>query len=113
MGHGPKTRRKVEKRRQESRQRWQAERRATIVLIALRRHKERTGRWPESLEQIEPVLPAEVLIDPRSDTPFAYRLSDDGFEFCSGFTPSHPADYYKIWPYKTRKYVPASEREGR
>jgi hypothetical protein len=111
LWYGSKKRREREESWQEMRLSAEANRRATIVLIALRRHKERTGAWPKSLKQIEPKLPAEMLIDPRSDGPFAYRLSGDGFVFCSAREPSSPADNYVIWPYKPRKYIPARERE--
>ncbi len=56
-----------------------AQRRGLSILIALRRHRNATGRWPESLNEIRPSLPDEVLTDPRSGSPFAYTLTDQGF----------------------------------
>lgn len=55
----------------------------TLVLIALRRYKDETGRWPERLEQISASLPAHALFDPVSSGPFVYRLTDDSFTLYS------------------------------
>ncbi|UCF15376.1 MAG: hypothetical protein JSW59_18380, partial [Phycisphaerales bacterium] len=79
LWYAPKKRREQERSRQETHLRREAKRRATFVLIALRRQKERTGSWPESLEQIEPRPLGEVLIDPRNNGPFGYKLAGDSF----------------------------------
>ncbi len=110
LWYGPKERRRQEKRRKERRLSVEANRRATIVLIALRRHKERTGSWPDSLEQIEPKVPAEMLIDPQNNGPFAYRLAGDSFVFYSkgpNGVDEHgsykgPADDSTMWPRKSQ-----------
>jgi hypothetical protein len=109
LWYGPKRRRKQKTSRQESRLRSESRRRATFVLIALRRHKERTGSWPESLEEIEPELPAETLVDPWNNGPFGYRLQGDGFVLYTkgpnGIdeigTALSNADDYAFWPRKT------------
>ena len=105
---GPKSRRKQEQVRRKIRLRLKGTRRAIQILLALRRHKERTGVWPETLEQIEPKLPEQILIDPQNNVPFAYKLRGDSFVFYSkgpngkdeGGTSSGAADDYPIWPRK-------------
>ena len=85
-----------------------ASRQAAPILIALRRHKEKTGAWPETLEQIEPKPPEQMLIDPQNNGPFIYKLDGDDFIFYSkgpnaideGGSYSGPADDWPIWPLK-------------
>ena len=52
------------------------------VLVALRRYKNRHGRWPQSLDQIQSQVPAEMFIDPFGNT-LAYKLADDSFTLYS------------------------------
>jgi hypothetical protein len=88
--------------------RLEAARRATRILIALRRHKEKTGTWPETLEQIEPKLPEQMLIDPQNNGPFIYKRAGGNFFFYSkgpnnideGGSHSGSADDWPIWPLK-------------
>jgi len=90
--------------------RLEATRRATPILIALRRHKEKTGTWPESLEQIEPKLPEQMLTDPQNNGPFVYKRDVDSFVFYSkgpnvideGGSYSGSADDWPIWPLKIK-----------
>ncbi len=108
---GRKTRKQQEQARHKSRLRLEAIRRATPILIALRRHKEMTGAWPETLEQIEPKLPEQMLIDPQNNGPFVYKHDGDDFVFYSkgpngideSGIASRPADDYPIWPLKIKK----------
>jgi hypothetical protein len=80
------------------------------ILIALRRHKQETGVWPESLEQIEPRLPEQMLTDPQNNGPFTYICDGENFIFYSkgpngideGGVASMPADDYPIWPRKIK-----------
>jgi len=51
-----------------------ANRRKTHILIALRRFKNKTGNWPQSLDRIEPPLRKETLTDPRDNTSFVYAF---------------------------------------
>ena len=60
-----------------------ANRRTVHILIALRRFKNKTGHWPQSLDQIEPQLSRETLTDPRSNTPFVYELEGENFKLHS------------------------------
>ena len=87
-----------------------ATRRATPILIALRRHKEQIGAWPEMLEQIEPKLPEQMIIDPQNNGPFVYKRDGDDFVFYSkgpnnideGGSHSGTADDWPIWPLNLR-----------
>lgn len=53
------------------------------IMIALRRHKNKHGRWPERLEQIENFLSPEILVDPLNNSSFIYKLTEDGFTLYS------------------------------
>ena len=82
-----------------------ASRQAAPILIALRRHKDKTGTWPETLEQIEPKPPEQMLIDPQNNGPFIYKRDGDDFIFYSkgpnsideGGSSSGSADDWPIW----------------
>ncbi len=95
-----------------------ATRRAIPILIAMRRHKDETGIWPETLEQIEPKLPAEALVDPQNGGPFVYKREGDSFVFYSrgpnGIDEhgsyKRPADDYPSWTLRITK-VPAANAE--
>ncbi len=91
--------------------RLQSERRGLRILIELRRFKDRTGRWPASLDEIAPSLPPETLVDPASDGPYVYRLSEQGFTLYSvgpnridenGRHKSNGPDDWPIWPPRGR-----------
>ena len=100
------SRRQREQRQRLIRLRLDAVRRATPILIALRRCKEEAGRWPEKLDQIEPNLSGQMLIDPQNNGPFVYKRDGDSFVFYSrgpngideGGSSSRPADDWPIWP---------------
>ncbi len=51
-----------------------AERRATRIMVGLRRYKNRTGLWPRRLQEIEDELPSETFVDPLNGGSFAYGL---------------------------------------
>jgi hypothetical protein len=55
----------------------EADRRATRIVFALHRHHNRTGKWPFTLGELRPILPASIRIDPFSGKPFVYRLEND------------------------------------
>jgi len=90
---------------------------STRILIALRRYKQETGVWPETLEQIEPKLTEQMLIDPQNNGPFVYKRDGDEFVFYSkgpnnideGGSYSGSADDWPIWPLKIKK-IPAGEQ---
>lgn len=52
------------------------------VLVALRRYKNRHGRWPQSLDQIQSQVPAEMFSDPFGSV-LIYKLADDSFTLYS------------------------------
>ena len=58
-------------------------RRGMRILIALRRHREETGQWAQSLDQIRGSLPAAALVDPLNGGVFVYRLTEDSFTLYS------------------------------
>jgi len=60
-----------------------AERRGNRILVSLRRYKNKHGRWPQTLDEIQSQLPAEVLVDPSNNGPFLYELTEDSFELYS------------------------------
>jgi hypothetical protein len=95
---------------QRQHQRINASRQAIRILIALRHHKQETGVWPETLEQIEPKLPEQMLIDPQNNGTFVYKRDGDDFVLYSkgpngideDGVASKPADDYPIWPRKIK-----------
>ena len=56
-----------------------AEQRGSQLIIALRRYKNKTGHWPETLDEIKALAPAEILVDPFNNGSFVYKLTDDSF----------------------------------
>ncbi len=56
---------------------------ATQIIIGLKRHKNETSHWPESLDVIARQLPDGVLIDPMNGGAFVYRVEGDSFVFYS------------------------------
>lgn len=91
-------------------------------MIALRRYKNKTGHWPENLEQVESFAPAEIFIDPINGGSFVYKLAEENFTLYSKgknnideageYETEWAADYsgYKvkeddqlIWPPKSHK----------
>lgn len=59
--------------------RMQTTARLAEVACALERHRLRTGRFPERLEELVPALLAAVPIDPMDGQPLRYRRKDDGW----------------------------------
>jgi hypothetical protein len=116
MWFGRKEQREQERKRQLIYLRLEAARRAIQIFIALRRYKEKAGTWPETLEQIEPKLSEQMLIDPQNNGPFIYKLDGDDFIFYSkgpnnideGGSKSGSADDWLLWPRK--KIIPAAEQ---
>ncbi|MCK4292695.1 MAG: hypothetical protein KAY65_05825 [Planctomycetes bacterium] len=91
-----------------------AARRGTHILIALRRHKNRSGHWPETLDEIRSSVTKEILTDPQNNGPFVYRPTKEGFTLYSkgknkidetgrfSFV-SGGADDWPIWPPPARE----------
>jgi len=57
-----------------------AHRRTLHILIALRRFRNKTGHWPQSLDRIKPSLSKETLTDPHDNTLFVYELTGKDFK---------------------------------
>jgi hypothetical protein len=55
------------------------EQRGSQLLIALRLYKNETGRWPQTLEELKPLVPVELFIDPSNNSSFVYRLTEKNF----------------------------------
>ncbi len=81
-------------------------RRGTEILIALRHFKDKAGRWPESLDEIKPVVAEETLIDPTNNGSYVYKLTGDSFILYSkgennineGGQSLYTPDDIAIWP---------------
>jgi len=81
------------------------------ILIALRRYKNKNSRWPESLDDIKSLAPAEIFIDSLNNGSFAYKLTDDSFKLYSKGKNNvdedgryrDPQDDWPIWPPRGRK----------
>jgi hypothetical protein len=59
--------------------RYQAGLGATEILIAAERHRRKTGRWPASIDSIEPSILSTAPVDPYSGQPF--RIEHRGGQF--------------------------------
>lgn len=64
-------------------QRTLAEKKGLLLLISLRKYKDSTGHYPDSLSGIPELIEPETLIDPLNKDTFVYKLTDDGFELYS------------------------------
>jgi hypothetical protein len=82
-------------------------RRGNHILVALRRHKNKTGRWPESLEQVHGLVSKEISVDPYNNGSFVYKLAGDSFRLYSrgknnvdeeGKWEKNRADDWMVWP---------------
>jgi hypothetical protein len=60
-----------------------AKQRGTLLIIALRRYKNKTGHWPENLEEAKSFAPAEIFVDPISGDSFFYKRTEDNFTLYS------------------------------
>lgn len=72
------------------------------IMFALRRHKDATGKWPQSLSEIQATLSREALIDPLSNRPFVYRQGYGSFDLYSvgsnGVDDGGLRDDCRVWP---------------
>ncbi|MBL7153109.1 MAG: hypothetical protein ISS79_05295 [Phycisphaerae bacterium] len=74
--------------------------RGSRLIIGLRGYKNEHGAWPESLEQIGSVVPAEALVDPINGGAFVYRVTEDGFELYSKGANGVDEDGKRLRPLK-------------
>ena len=77
------------------------------IIIALRRYNIEHGKWPESLDDIQSQVPAEMLVDPLNKGPFVYKRTEDSFTLYSkgenniddgGVHTQNGPDDQPIWP---------------
>ena len=57
--------------------------RASRIIIALRRYKNKNGVWPESLDEIKSLAPEEIFVDPTNGDSFVYKLTEENFTLYS------------------------------
>jgi hypothetical protein len=110
----------IEDRTRELYHRLLSERRGLRIVIELRRFKDRTGQWPESLEQIASALPSAVLVDPLSGGAYVYKRSERNFSLYStglnridegGQHKWDGPDDWPLWPARGRG-AEAQQRRG-
>ncbi len=53
------------------------------LIIGLRCYKNKTGKWPDSLDEIKDLVPAEAFVDPLNNDSFVYKLAQDNFTLYS------------------------------
>ena len=58
-------------------------RRGSRLLIAIKKYHIEHGTWPESLDEIKSLAPAEAFHDPTGNDAFVYALDGDGFKLYS------------------------------
>ncbi|MHC4157769.1 MAG: hypothetical protein ACYSSO_01695, partial [Planctomycetota bacterium] len=63
--------------------RYNSNKRCSQIIIGLRRYKNKEGRWPGSLDEIESLVPAEVFVDPINNGTFVYKLTEENFTLYS------------------------------
>ena len=87
-----------------------------------REDKNKTGHWPENLEEVKSIAPAEIFIDPINGGSFVYKRTEENFTLYSKgknnvdeggeHETKYSEDYQKveiikddwlIWPPKSRK----------
>jgi len=59
--------------------RLKSDKRATRIIIALRRYKNEHGRWPEKLDDIRSIAPYEIFVDPVNNGKYVYKLTEQNF----------------------------------
>jgi hypothetical protein len=60
-----------------------AEQKGSRLIIALRRYKNKTGLWPESLDEVKPLAAEEIFVDPINQSSFVYKLTEENFALYS------------------------------
>jgi hypothetical protein len=57
--------------------------RGSRLIVALRRYKNKSGNWPQSLDDIKPLALEEIFVDPINGGSFIYKLTDENFTLYS------------------------------
>ena len=63
----------------EIRTRLLADRHGNHILILLRNYKDKTGIWPQSLDELQPLADEEIFIDPQNTCSFIYKTTEEDF----------------------------------
>jgi hypothetical protein len=84
-----------------------AYKRGCQIIIALRRYKNKHGRWPENLDDVKERIPAESFVDPINGGSFVYRLTADNFTFYSKGKNNidENGQYNSTWDPNTRQHI--------
>jgi hypothetical protein len=94
-----------------------ADRRGNRILIAIRRYKNKASRWPEKLDDVKSLAPAEIFVDPINGDSFVYKLTEEDFTLYSKgknnidedgkkkrrYGETSEGDDWLIWPRRSRK----------
>lgn len=88
-----------------------AQQRGARLTISLRCYKNKTGHWPESLDDIQSLAPEEIFVDPINGGSFIYKLTDENFTLYSKGKNNidengkykEGADDWLIWPTRGAK----------
>ena len=90
-----------------------ADNHASRLIVTLRRYKNEHGSWPQTIDDIKDLVPAEILVDPVNGDSFVYKLTEENFTLYSkgknnidegGIRDKESgADDWPIWSPKTRK----------
>jgi hypothetical protein len=72
--------------------------RANRLIIALRRYKNKHSHWPENLDEVKSLAPAEILIDPINGNGFVYKLTEESFTLYSKGKNNIDEDGRRDWP---------------
>lgn len=83
-----------------------ASRRGVRLLVGLRRYHDAHGRWPEQLDDLRLLVPAQALIDPYTGQLFVYKTAESGFRLYvkgpnridENGSRTGAADDWQIWP---------------
>jgi len=93
------------------------DKRGSRLIVALRRYKNKSGQWPETLDDIRSLVPGETLVDAINGNSFVYNLTEENFTLYSKGKNSIDeggkrdkwdeektgSDDWLIWPQRSRK----------
>lgn len=88
-----------------------ADRKGTLLMIALKCYKDAHGNWPENLAEVKPLASLDIFIDSLNNGEFVYKLTDEGFTLYSkgpnGIDEegklNKSCDDWMIWPKGIKK----------
>jgi hypothetical protein len=77
-----------------------------LLTIALRRYKNKTGHWPDSLDEVKPLAAEEIFVDPMNGDSFVYKLTDENFRLYSKGKNNIDEDgqYNSTWDPNSRQW---------